>query len=128
MNNDMEKFFTRATANEGKKLPLRHPDGTPSEHYLIIRSQWSDEFIQANDDAMRSLAVKVAAKDADAKSVFQEQKLSLIAACIAGWSFSTEFTHENVIEFLRNAPQIAKQVNKLAGDDKYFFKKESASS
>ncbi len=128
MNNDMEKFFTRDIANEGKKLPLRHADGTPSEHYLIIRSQWSDEFIQANDGAMRALAVKVAAKDADAKSVFQEQKLELIASCIAGWSFSIEFNHDNLITFLRNAPQIAKQVNKVAGDDKYFFKKESASS
>ena len=43
----MDAFFTRDKANEGIKVPLRTPEGKETDHYLVIRSQWSDDFQKA---------------------------------------------------------------------------------
>lgn len=126
---DMQSFFTRQRASDGKKVPLRLPDGTATDFHLIVRSRLSDEFRKAREESMRATALKVAAegKAADPGKMADEATLHQIAALIAGWNLPDEFTPENVLKFLREAPQIAEQVDVFAANDRAFFKAGSPS-
>lgn len=125
----MEQFFTRQKASAGKKVPLQLPDGTRTEFYLIIRSRWSDEFRKAKEAAMRAAAAKVAAegKNVDADALASSAAIDMIAALVVDWNLPETFTPENVRKLLQEAPQLAEKIDKLAADDKYFFKDGSLS-
>ena len=56
-------FFTRAKANEGERMPLSLPDGTPTDEWLQIRGVDSDEFRVALDEFRRELLVLASVKD-----------------------------------------------------------------
>ena len=121
----MQEFFTRQIANEGIRLDLYLPDGTLSEHWLQVRGMDADEFHTAEMIAKRD-AVKLADIESDEERAvaIQEAQITLIASLIAGWSFPTDFTKDNVVTFLREAPQIADEVNRLAAKRSVFFKKK----
>lgn len=121
----MQEFFTRQIANEGIRLDLYLPDGTLSEHWLQVRGMDADEFHTAEMIAKRD-AVKLADIESDEERAvaIQEAQITLIASLIAGWSFPTAFTKDNVVTFLREAPQIADEVNRLAAKRSVFFKKK----
>jgi hypothetical protein len=121
-------FYTRDAANEGKKVELTYPDGRPSGFHLVVRSQWSDEFQVAKAKALQYVASLVGRQEVDIKQIAKEQELHCAVALIAGWNFPEEFTPENVLEFLRNAPQVRDRVSKLAGSDRSFFKSGSTPS
>lgn len=125
----MEQFFIRKRASEGKKFPLRNPDGTPTDYFIVIRSRWSDEFRKAREESMRAAALKVAAegKNIDAEKAATEAALSQIAALVVSWNLPEEFTPENVMTLLREAPQIADAIDRAAGNDRDFFKAGSIS-
>lgn len=125
----MKEFYTRQTANEGVNLPLYHPDGTLSEHYLIVRGIDSDHFRQAESAAKRK-AVDIAQIESEQKraEAVRETELECIAALIANWSFPEDCTKINVVNFLREAPQIADMVNRFAARRAEFFSKKSTSS
>lgn len=116
----MEEFYTRTKANEGVKLPLSTPDGKETDHWLMIRGVDSDAFREAEADAKRSLIQK----KADPK----EAMLSAVSALVSDWSFDKPCTQDAVKDFLREAPQIADSVDKVAGDRKLFFALRSSSS
>ena len=48
----MHDFSIRQRANDGRRIALSLPDGSPTDHWLQIRSRWSDAFRQARDEAM----------------------------------------------------------------------------
>jgi hypothetical protein len=125
----MQEFFTRQTANEGVKLPLYRPDGTLSEHWLQVRGVDSDHFRRAEAKGKRK-AVELAQIEDEQKraDAVRETELECIAALVAGWSFEQEATLINVVNFLREAPQIADMVNRFAARRAEFFSKKSASS
>lgn len=124
---DMSLFFTREAANEGIKLPLYLPDGTESEHYLVVRGTDSDVFRKAEMQAKRSAATIAQLESADDRSeMIAKEETKLIASLIAEWSFSTEMTQANVVKFLTEAPQIAEEVNRTAAQRGRFFKKKQA--
>lgn len=125
----MKEFYTRSKANEGKKVPLSLPDGSPSEHWLVIRGVDSDEFRRAEAKSKRK-AIEIAQikNDQERDAAIEQQKLELIAVLVAGWSFEEECTRDNVVDFLREAPQIADMVDRIAVSRASFFGERSSSS
>lgn len=118
----MDAFFTRPAANEGIEFPLVRPDGTPTEHWLRLRGIDSDEYRLADLDSKRR-AVKIAEtldlRERD-KQV-DELTLRLIATLVMSWSLPQECTLTNVMNFLREAPQIASAVERVTGNRRLFF-------
>ena len=125
----MDEFFTREIANEGRRVDLVHPDGTPSEHWIQIRGMDADEFRNAETKAKRK-AIEIAQMDDEDKRALAVADIELrtIAALVADWSFDQECTQKAVVKFLREAPQIAEMVNRYAARRSLFFGKESSHS
>ncbi|WP_045158752.1 phage tail assembly chaperone [Stutzerimonas stutzeri] len=122
-------FFTRAKANEGERMPLSLPDGTPTDEWLLIRGVDSDEFRLAMDEFRRELLALAALKDEkDRADKTQAAQLKLNAALVSGWSFEAEFSDAALLEFLREAPYVAAEVDRFASDRRRFFGKRSAVS
>lgn len=124
----MQDFYVRESANEGKRLPLRTPDGKPTEHWLQIRSQWSDRFREVKADSERAIADIAGKSPEEQKAGIAAAKLDLLSALVSAWSFEQPCTPEAVRDFLHNAPQIAQAINSFAGDDGRFFRTGSTSS
>lgn len=125
----MKEFYTREKANEGIELPLFLPDGTLSEHWLIVRGVDSDKFRQAESTAKRK-AIEFAQIEGmqERADAVRTAELECIAALIADWSFPQECTADNVVTFLREAPQIADEVNRFAARRIAYFRKKSETS
>jgi len=127
----LELFHTRARANEGVRLPLYAPDGSPTEHWLQVRHVWSDAFQEANDVAVAEVSEAVLAAQGDLAKIAaakREAQIKLWTALVAAWSFDEPCTPENVAAWLREAPQIGKVLDKFAADSKRFFGNDSTSS
>lgn len=133
----MDKFFTRKAHNEGIKLPLILPSGEETEHWLRIRGIDSDVFKAANAEVKRKMLMK--AQDVlekggpDAKAAFsdterEEGRLEVLASLVITWSFEAPCEKENIMNFLREAPQIASKIDELAGNRRLFFLTSSNSS
>lgn len=119
-------FFTRAKANEGERMPLSLPDGTPTDEWLLIRGVDSDEFRLAMDEFRRELLALAALKDEkDRADKTQAAQLKLNAALVSGWSLDAEFSEAALLEFLRESPYIAAEVDRFASDRRRFFGKRS---
>lgn len=122
-------FFTRAKANEGERMPLSLPDGTPTDEWLQIRGVDSDEFRRAMDEFRRELLALAAVKDeAERAEKTEIARLRLNAALVSGWSFDAEFSESSVLEFLRESPYNAAEVDRFASDRRRFFGKRSTGS
>ncbi|ANO57507.1 hypothetical protein [Vibrio phage vB_VhaS-tm] len=118
----MQEFFTRQKANEGKKVPLYLPNGEPSEHWIQIRGVDSDQFKEAERAAKRKAIEFAQIEDTKERAeAVREAELGCIAALVVDWSFDQECTPDNVVNFLREAPQIADMVNRYAANRKSFF-------
>ena len=127
----LELFHTRARANEGVRLPLYAPDGSPTEHWLQVRHVWSDAFQEANDVAVAEVSEAVLAAQGDPAKIAaakREAQIKLWTALVAAWSFDEPCTPEAVAAWLREAPQIGKVLDKFAVDSKRFFGNDSTSS
>lgn len=118
----MEQFFTRQKANEGKKLFLFEPSGSKTEHYLKVLGIDSDSFKAAEVEAKRKSSELGMVKDNYERSVkWLEIQRELIAELVVDWSFEQPCTKENVINFLKEAPQIEEQINSYCGKRTLFF-------
>lgn len=118
----MDAFMTRSKANEGHKLPLYTADGTLSAHWLQVRGVDSDTFRKAQTRQHRRIAELAAMEAEEREEAIIEATLDMQAALVAGWSFDMECTPDNVKAFLREAPQIAAEVDKFASRRSFFFK------
>jgi hypothetical protein len=125
----MKEFYTRQKSNDGVQLPLYRPDGTISEHWIRVRGIDSDNFRRAEAKAKRK-AIELAQIESEQERAEQirETELTCIAALVADWSFDKECVDENVVNFLREAPQIADMVNRFAARRTEYFGKKSGSS
>lgn len=122
-------FFTRNKANEGERMPLSLPDGTPTDEWLLIRGIDSDEFRTAMDEHRRTVLANVAIEDeAERAEKNRQAGLKLHCALVAGWSFEAELTPEAVEELFREAPHLAIEADNFASDRKRFFRKGSTNS
>lgn len=122
-------FFTRQRANEGEKLAIIHPNGTESEHYLIVRSVDSDHYRKARDEAMReALKISTMPSGDDRDEAMQKVTIDTLASLIVGWSFEVECNEESIREFLIESPGNADRVDKFAADRARFFTKPVTTS
>lgn len=125
----MSAFFTRQPSNEGIRVPLFLPDGTPTEHHLTIRGRDSDEFRMAEMRANREMMAIARTKNADDRlSAQNELTLRTLASLVRGWSFEHECTPQAAYEFLREAPQIADAIDKVSARRTFFKMSSEASS
>lgn len=125
----MEKFFTRQKSNEGIKVPLYYPGSNEaSGDWLLVVGMESDSFRVAEHQAKRRTLEITRMEEPARTEAHLDAKRTLVASLIKGWSFEKELTHENVMEFLREAPQIEEAVNNIAGRRHLFFVKESSNS
>lgn len=122
-------FFTRNKANEGERMPLSLPDGTPTDEWLLIRGIDSDEFRAALDEHRRAVLANAAIEDEGERAEKNRLAgLNLHCALVMDWSFDAELTQEALQEFFTEAPHIAIEVDSFASNRKRFFRKGSASS
>lgn len=133
---DINSFKTRGRANDGIRINLSQPGGAATEHWLQVRSVWSDEYQAMRSELIRQAvesAKRMTEVDADeAKAIRRDTDRRLradaAASLIAGWSFDIELNFEAASDFLMEAPQILAQVERIAEDDRRFFGKGSANS
>lgn len=122
-------FFTRSKANEGEKLPLSLPDGTPTDEWLLVRGIDSDEVREALDEHRRTVLANAAIEDeAERAEANRSAGLKLQCALVMGWSFDADFTSEALEEFFKEAPHLAIEVDNFASNRKRFFRKGSTNS
>lgn len=126
---DIEKFFTRSRANEGTVLPLHLPDGTPTEHSITIYGVDSDAFRQQEADSKRrAFEIAASGDKAAAEALMRDGRLNLVASLVKGWTFDIPPTRENVVNLLREAPQLLDAIDQVASDRRSFFKRSLNSS
>lgn len=115
-------MFTREKANAGARLTLTYPDGSESPHWLLVLSSLSEKF---RDKSMK-INRKYADMEANKVEIDEVQReLEFAATTIIDWSFDEELTDDNIVEFLREAPQVREQVSLFSIDSGNFFKPPS---
>ena len=120
----MSAFATQKLSQEGVKLELLLPDGTPTEHWLKLRGADCKEFKTAQVMKQRETLEFAQKKNPSAasESTFEERQIiKLISVFVADWSFDEDCTPVNIIKFLTDSPAIAEQVNLFAGTRRNFF-------
>lgn len=127
----MAAFATRPLSQEGIKIELCLPDGTPTEHFLVVRGADCREFKGAQAKASRMSIQLLQDKEKLNDEELAERRhcieVEQVAALVADWSFDEECSRENVVQFLMDAPQIHDQINKFAGNRRNFSVKPSKS-
>jgi len=124
----MEDFFLdQDKTNNGVKMPLFGPDGTLTNEYLLVRSQWSNVVKRAKEESERLISTELM-KGEIPPEVREEMVIDFMVSMIAGWSFKVEATPENIKKFLLNAPQEAARVEAKSIGNTLFFLKGGASS
>ena len=130
-----ERFLTREKANAGVKLPLTDPaTGKETEHWLLVIGRDSDASRKAELESERALRKRIASippKDPRALEAVQkeiedespERVVESIASLVIDWSWSDEeaCTRENVVAFLKDAPQVADAIDAFTANRVSFF-------
>jgi hypothetical protein len=115
-------FFTLKASNEGRDFPLILPNGEPTPYSLRVISRLSDKAAKAIDAYRRDILVNASKPEAE-RLTDRELSLPVRAAMVIGWTLPADFNEENLIDFLRNAPQIAEAVDRFSWNDANFFTK-----
>jgi hypothetical protein len=127
----MEQFFTRQRANDGVELPFTLPDGTSTKHSLRIRGVDSDVFRLAEAESQRRI-LEASHEFVNNKSkmaqTMADERTRVVASLIISWSFDRPLTTESAVAFLKEAPQIAEQIDQLATRRRLFFRLGSVNS
>lgn len=124
VDEDMAVFMTRDRAGRPVRVPLLDPaTNIPTEHWLEIRSSLSDEFQLMKTRLMQEAPMVAVMPDAAREEAKLNNQLRLRASLVAGWSFHKKFNEKNVVDFLREAPQLQQMVIDVADDAARFFGK-----
>ena len=122
-------FFTVPKSVAGRKLYLSLPDGTPTEHYLLVLGIEAPAAHAAIVESARPLRGIAADLDDDAKTALNEQaNLQFRSGLVIGWSFAAAHSREAVTELLTNRPEFGPQIERFSNDRRLFFGKEAARS
>ncbi len=125
----MQAFFTRERANEGITIPLYLPDGSRSQHHLLIRGVDSDAFRDVEAESKRNAMRLLTIEDPEERKIaIRDEKLTILASLVIDWSFEEDCTPQNIKHFLREAPQIADAIDQLAAKRSLFLGEKSSNS
>ncbi|MBD9671561.1 hypothetical protein IB275_13340 [Pseudomonas sp. PDM21] len=117
-----EDFYTKPNADKGVKMQLMQADGSPSEHWLMVRGIDSDAFRKVKFEGSRTMRdLPASASDWDRAAARDQAVMDSLVSLVAGWSFEEDCTPEAVREFLTNAPIVADAVDSAAADRSRFF-------
>jgi len=118
-------FNTRDRAEEGTRVDLLLPNGSPSGEWVQVRSYMATVAQQARFDVERRRAEK-----GDKLSYDDTQRLEAEsrAALVKAWSFEDPCTPENVKAWLYNSQTVANQIMVVATQDERFFGQGSPAS
>lgn len=105
-------------------MPISYPGIGLTEDTLTIRSRYAKEFRAADAKASRQLSsMAMAAKGKPLDSdIIKDIEDRAFAALVADWSFDEECNEDNVVEFLRDNPNIFDEINSKAAQDSLFLK------
>lgn len=126
----VESFYTREAANQGIKVPLTLPDGSPTEHYLLVLGIDSDigqrarsTFQRTGIDLLMEFK-KTPPSESEEEAYYvkeaQHQK-QYLASFIKDWSFEEECSTQNKILLLTEAPAIKETLDKTILDRHLFL-------
>ena len=108
-----ESIFTRANANNGRKMPIKTIDGKDTDEWLLVFGSESDIWAGIKADFYR-------------KRIETDEKIEVkidITPMISGWSFSEDCTPENVQKLFDGAPYIHEAVDFFSRNEANLVKK-----
>ena len=111
---------TQLAKDNTKKIAVIMPTGEDTGHFVEICSTLHPKFRQAQTEMQRSRREAIL----NGKVVEELTTEEIVASCVIGWSFDEEVTVENVVEFLKNMPNIADEINIEASNQQNFFPKQ----
>lgn len=118
-----QDFYVKKKAEQGRRVDLSSPEGTPSGHWMVIRSvlssQYEQTFKQISHDALNEVMQIAMAGDKSAvaqlsKTLGRNRKARLVASLIADWSFDAECSEQEKIKFLISAPRLRRQIERVS--------------
>lgn len=122
----LSQLYTRQAANDGRRLELPLPDGSPSGEWLHVLHSDSDAFRAKRADVMaRAAQLPPDTAQDERKRLMDDAMLELLASLVSGWSLEDEFSEAAVIDLLRNAPYIHDWLDRKTSDASLFFGKTS---
>lgn len=120
--NSYDEFKTHDQAEKGRVLHLHTPLGVKTSHWLKIRSKLSHVYEKAKAEVGQKMM-----RDLTKGRHFVDQvedDIQLIASLVKDWSFKEPCTRDEVIKFLKHAPQFKDEIEEAASDVKAFFEKK----
>ena len=118
-----QDFYVRQRAEEGRRVDLSNPDGTPSGHWMVVRSvlssQYEEAFKQISRAALGEVMQIASAGDKAAialmtKTLRRNRKARLVASLIADWSFDCDCSEQEKTRLLVSAPRLRRQIEKVS--------------
>lgn len=116
-------FYVRQEAEEGRRVELSNDDGTPSGHWLVIRSVLSQPYEKVFE-CIKAEAITQAVQLASAQSrkhaesIDKQQrrarKARLVASLIADWSLDLPCTETEKTNLLIQAPRLRRQIERIS--------------
>ena len=119
----LSDLFTRSRANEGMDLPVLFPDKSDTGYTIHILGIDSDQWRKGRATHAKALVDISLLPEEAQEEAKREAEIVLLAGMITGWTLPGEFTRENVITLLREAPDIYDQVNVGIAHRSAFFEK-----
>lgn len=111
-------FYSKSKHEEGTKVLLKQPDGTPTEEFVVLVGRDSEAFRRAQAK-YRDLSVQAQADDKPFDAYVEGVRLT--ASAIKAWSLEDELNEKSAMDFLLNAPYITDQLDAALYDSKRFF-------
>lgn len=128
-NFTLNDYMTAQRASDAVQMPLVLPNGTRTADYLLVVGTESAEFRTAKyEQEQRAIAIAaLPAGEARMKAV-EDARMSVLAACVKGWSFDVEFTPTAAKDLLTGAPYLADAVDYFISKRANFFAQPSTTS
>lgn len=125
----LEDYMTAQRAQDAVQMFLTLPDGTKTTDFLLVVGTESSEFRTAKY-VQEQRALEIARKDTieERMAAVEDARISVLAACIKGWSFDVPFSGAAAKELLAGAPYLADTVDTFISRRANFFAKPSTAS
>lgn len=122
-------LFTRPAANAGRRVDIPGPDGKPTGEWMTIRHVDCDDFRKKRAEILASAAMLPADTPAAERQRLRESMhRELLATLVTGWSLEDEFSSDNLMSLLENAPYLADWIDRTSENASLFFGSSSTGS